>query len=94
MFPPDFTKYGPPPCSQTDPEAFFPDMEVPGALTRANQAKKLCQTCPYITECLEWALTKNDPGVWGGTSENDRRKIRIARAKAKYGPKQGQTSYV
>jgi WhiB family redox-sensing transcriptional regulator len=76
---PDFYSKGPTPCSETDPESFFPDMEVPGALTRANEAKKVCKGCPYITECLEYALEHNDDGIWGGTSKNERRKIKILR---------------
>lgn len=36
----------------------------------------ICATCPVTEPCLEWALTYRERGVWGGTSENDRRRIR------------------
>ncbi len=39
-------------------------------------AKKICQGCVVIDECLEYALNNRiDHGVWGGQSERQRRKI-------------------
>lgn len=61
-------------CSQTDPEAFFPEK---GGSNQA--AKQLCSTCPFKQRCLDWALTqppKQDYGIWGGTSEQERRAMR------------------
>ena len=59
-------------CSQTDPEAFFPEK---GGSTR--DAKKICSQCSVNTECLVYAL-KNDErfGIWGGLSERERRRLR------------------
>lgn len=59
-------------CAQTDPEAFFPDK---GGSTK--EAKKICQGCEVISECLNSAL-KNDErfGVWGGLSERERRQLK------------------
>lgn len=48
--------------------------------------KELCTHCPVISQCLEYALA--DPGrkgVWGGTSDYDRNKIRKARQEARSG---------
>lgn len=42
-------------------------------------AKKVCATCPVRVECLEWALAHENHGVWGGTSERERRTIRRRR---------------
>lgn len=78
---PDFYSQGPTPCSEANPEHFFPDPEIPDSLTLANRAKKLCGDCPYKDECLAWALFNNEPGVWGGTSKNERRKMKQARAR-------------
>ena len=59
-------------CAQTDPEAFFPER---GASTK--DAKRICGRCPVQDECLDWALHHDEKfGVWGGTSEQDRRKIK------------------
>jgi len=58
-------------CSQTDPEAFFPEK---GGSTR--EAKKICVGCPVRHECLEYALTHEERfGIWGGFSERERRRI-------------------
>lgn len=59
-------------CSQTDPEAFFPEK---GGSTR--DAKKICAQCTVKSKCLEYAL-KNDErfGIWGGLSERERRRLR------------------
>lgn len=63
-------------CAQTDPEAFFPEI---GGAHRA--AKAVCRRCPVINECLEHALTNGEHyGVWGGTSETERRRILRERA--------------
>jgi WhiB family redox-sensing transcriptional regulator len=40
-------------------------------------AKAVCAMCPVRPECLTWALaTGQDAGVWGGTSEEERRVMR------------------
>ena len=59
-------------CSQTDPEAFFPEK---GGSTR--EAKKICVGCEVKPECLEYALEHDERfGIWGGLSERERRKLR------------------
>ena len=65
-------------CAQTDPEAFFPEK---GGSTR--EAKRICAGCDVKTQCLEYALTNRiEHGVWGGTSERERRRILKRRAHA------------
>jgi WhiB family redox-sensing transcriptional regulator len=59
-------------CSQTDPEAFFPEK---GGSTR--EAKSVCKLCEVRQECLEYALTHDERyGIWGGLSERERRKLK------------------
>ncbi|TDC48851.1 WhiB family transcriptional regulator [Micromonospora sp. KC207] len=59
-------------CSQTDPEAFFPEK---GGSTR--EAKRICSRCEVKTECLEWALEIDERfGVLGGLSERERRRVK------------------
>ena len=42
-----------------------------------ESAKAVCMTCESRQPCLEFALTTNqDSGIWGGTSEEERRKLR------------------
>jgi WhiB family redox-sensing transcriptional regulator len=43
-------------------------------------SRGLCQDCPVRQECLDTALADPDlVGVWGGTSERERREMRRAR---------------
>lgn len=65
-------------CAQTDPEIFFPDK---GGTTR--NAKKVCAMCEVKDQCLQYALAHNeDSGVWGGTSQQERRQLRLTLKKA------------
>lgn len=62
-------------CSNHPPAVFFPSDGVGVEL-----AKKICTTCPVQQPCLEHALANRiDHGVWGGTSERQRRRILKAR---------------
>lgn len=59
------------PCSQVDPELFFPE---PGGTWR--RAKEICGTCPYTVRCLQTALdTGVTYGIWGGVSMRNRKKL-------------------
>ena len=59
-------------CSQTDPEAFFPEK---GGSTR--DAKQICSVCEVRQQCLEYALANDERfGIWGGLSERERRKLK------------------
>jgi WhiB family redox-sensing transcriptional regulator len=63
-------------CAQADPETWFPEK---GGSTR--EAKAICHRCPLEDECLAWALEHNERfGVWGGTSERERRDLTARRA--------------
>jgi WhiB family redox-sensing transcriptional regulator len=59
-------------CSQTDPEAFFPEK---GGSTR--EAKRVCGRCDVRGECLTYALAHDERfGIWGGLSERERRRLK------------------
>ena len=65
-------------CAETDPEAFFAEK---GGSTR--EAKRVCVGCDVRAECLEYALANDERfGIWGGLSERERRRIRLARRTA------------
>ncbi|MGH9194816.1 MAG: WhiB family transcriptional regulator, partial [Acidimicrobiia bacterium] len=37
----------------------------------------VCTQCPVALECLRYALANREQfGIWGGTSERERRKLR------------------
>ncbi|MFF8556550.1 WhiB family transcriptional regulator [Streptomyces sp. NPDC015501] len=73
-------------CREKDPELFFPVGASGPALVQVAEAKAVCRTCPVMDACLDWALDNGDlEGVWGGTDEEDRRRIqrRAARLRLK-----------
>lgn len=58
-------------CRDEPPARFFPSDGV-----GVDQARRICATCPVREPCLEYALVHRiDHGVWGGTSERERRRI-------------------
>ena len=66
-------------CRDTDPYLFFPVGTTGPAQEQIAAAKAVCDSCDAKAPCLEFALTTNqDSGVWGGTSEEERRKLRRA----------------
>ncbi len=66
-------------CQDTDPDLFFPVGTTGPAIEQIEQAKAVCATCDAQEPCLEFAMSTNqDSGVWGGTSEEERRKLRRA----------------
>ncbi len=63
-------------CAGDDPELFFPE---PGQ--RPTAAKRICAACPVRAQCRQFALAAapsrdDDAGVFGGTSEWERRQLR------------------
>jgi WhiB family redox-sensing transcriptional regulator len=66
-------------CRQTDPDLFFPVGTTGSALDHIAAAKAVCEACPVKDPCLRFAIeTNQDNGVWGGTSEEERRGLRRA----------------
>jgi WhiB family redox-sensing transcriptional regulator len=64
-------------CLHVDPDLFFPLGTAGPALRQVDEAKRICRTCPVRTPCLTWALAQeNSSGIWGGTTEEERRAIR------------------
>ncbi len=61
----------------------FPEREnVWLMVKKVMAAKQICAGCPVKAECLEYAL--NNPhaskiGIWGGTTEKERRALRRRR---------------
>jgi WhiB family redox-sensing transcriptional regulator len=57
--------------------------DLPPSIFFQNDAKKdkiaaeICVECNVAQDCLEYALRHGEYGVWGGTSERQRDKIRV-----------------
>ncbi|WP_433574211.1 WhiB family transcriptional regulator [Nocardia brasiliensis] len=69
-------------CRDTDASVFCsPDGERGQSRAhRVNRAKRICKGCPVRLQCRDFALkTEETYGVWGGMSEEERRKA-ITRA--------------
>jgi WhiB family transcriptional regulator, redox-sensing transcriptional regulator len=63
-------------CTDVDPEIFFPER---GGSSKA--ARAVCSDCEVKPQCLEYALNNKEQfGIWGGTSERERRRLRRERA--------------
>jgi len=61
----------------TRPEVVFPVGTTGAALDQIASAKRVCGACPVTSECLEFALATNqEAGVWGGYTEEERRRMR------------------
>lgn len=58
-------------CNGVTDVDFFPPRGV-----AALDARAICLTCPVRWECLAYALPKEHIGVWGGTTERQRRRLR------------------
>lgn len=66
-------------CRSTEPDLFFPVGTTGPALEQIASAKRVCGSCEAQEACLDFALATNqESGVWGGTSEEERRKLRRA----------------
>jgi len=68
-------------CQGVETDLFFPAGELSEEpVQQAAAAKAVCARCPVREACLEYALETDQPfGVWGGTTEAERRSIRRRR---------------
>lgn len=62
-------------CRDEDPELFFPVGEGPGSTEQVRVAKSVCARCPVQIKCLDFALAYPQIGVWGGTTDEERREM-------------------
>jgi WhiB family redox-sensing transcriptional regulator len=63
-------------CVDVDPGLFFPARGQ-----SCGPAKAICGGCEVRADCLEYALTVGERfGIWGGTSEHERMRLRRGRA--------------
>ncbi len=64
-------------CLGTDPELFFPIGTTGFAVEQIERAKAVCAKCDVVHQCLRYALdTDQETGVWGNTSEDERRALK------------------
>ena len=64
-------------CAGVDPDSFFPDDR--GNPIQSNSAlRKVCEGCPILVQCANYAIKHEQRGFWGGLSAHGRREIRKA----------------
>ena len=64
-------------CQTAEPELFFPVSATGPATAQVAAAKAVCRGCPVRAECLRYAMqTAQDHGIWGGTTDEERRVAR------------------
>ena len=64
-------------CRACPADLFFPVGSMATSPNEIRAAKAVCESCPVVGSCLSYALeTNQESGVWGGTSEEERRKLR------------------
>ena len=52
--------------------------------SREAHAKAICERCPVIDPCLEFAMETNQKyGIWGGLNEKERASLKRRRARAR-----------
>ena len=61
-----------PPCQETDPDLWFRD----GDKQTYRIARTFCNRCPVRVQCLDYAVSNQEPGgMWGGKSPAERVKL-------------------
>ncbi len=68
-------------CKGASPDLFYPVGSTSVVdLEQIEQAKAVCRTCVAQIACLEYALaTRQDDGIWGGKTEDERKILRKSR---------------
>ena len=63
-------------------ELFYAETGDPEYKEKTSKAKAICHSgqdgapCQYLSECLGYAIANDEPWVYGGTTEQERTKIR------------------
>jgi len=71
-------------CLDEDPELFFPIGNTDPALLQTEEAKAVCRRCEVVETCLKWAIdSRQDAGVWGGLSDDERRALKRREARVR-----------
>ena len=64
-------------CRFCSPDLFFPAGTTGPAEHEVEAAKAVCSACPVQSACLLYALqTRQDFGIWGGTTQEERQALR------------------
>lgn len=61
-------------CAQV-PDIFFPEEKGDHEyfMLQVKTAKAICSECPLKIQCLDYAVSARMQGIWGGTTEAERK---------------------
>lgn len=74
-------------CRDTNPDLFFPSEN---STRQTKAAKAICQGCFCRVQCLEYAISTDSEGIWGGSTYDER--VIIADILSSSGVPLGKTS--
>lgn len=61
-------------CTQVDPDLWHPG---PGENDKVRKAKRICDNCPVVFDCFEYAMEHPDMGgILGATTSRERQQMR------------------
>jgi|TARA_B110001454_G_C12709424_1_gene430069 hypothetical protein len=64
-------------CKDLETDIFYPQRGESTVII-----KTICRACPVVKPCLEYAMRNMEKfGIWGGTSERERRRMRSAKTR-------------
>jgi WhiB family transcriptional regulator, redox-sensing transcriptional regulator len=64
-------------CLSADPDLFFPIAVGGAAVRQVTQAQRICAGCRVRQQCLEFAMQTGETyGIWGGTTPEERIRVR------------------
>lgn len=62
-------------CAEV-PDIYFPNDWEFGSQRDTRLAKAICKRCPIRMKCLEYALTADEHGIWGGLLPVERTQLK------------------
>lgn len=65
-------------CASTPTDSWFQD-ESDNTYQDIHTIRRICGTCGFLEPCREYALHHAVHGIWGGTTEYERRRLRQKR---------------
>ncbi|HXC83016.1 MAG TPA: WhiB family transcriptional regulator [Trebonia sp.] len=69
-------------CLSADPDLFFPIATGSAAAVQIGKAQRICASCQVRRECFDFAMRSGEThGVWGGTTPEERIRVRRQRAR-------------
>jgi WhiB family transcriptional regulator, redox-sensing transcriptional regulator len=63
-------------CRGEDPGLFSPVSESGSSQRQTERARAICRRCPVVADCLGYAMDTGQEGIWGATTDGERRAMR------------------